>query len=140
MARIRGSSSFIVVFGADPKVIRDQLLNIMLASRDTTACLLTFVTYFMALHPDVARKMREEVLQHCGRHGTPTLENIKLLRYGTCFHSSCCHCQAYHCIVISLVHLTYTFAVCCSYCYRRSYSRTCHLPIGSRPSGSGGRG
>lgn len=37
----------------------------------------------MALHPDVTRKMRAEVLQHCGRHEAPTLESIKELRYGT---------------------------------------------------------
>ena len=65
-------------------MIRDQLLNILLAGRDTTACLLTFATYFMALHPDVTRKMRAEVLATCGRTGAPTLENIKALRYGAC--------------------------------------------------------
>ncbi|THG97119.1 hypothetical protein EW026_g4826 [Hermanssonia centrifuga] len=65
----------------DPKVIRDQLLNILLASRDTTSCLLTYVTYFMAMHPQVTRKMRAEVLEHCGRHGAPTFDNIKSLRY-----------------------------------------------------------
>lgn len=69
----------------DPNTIRDQLLNVLLASRDTTACLLTFVTYAMAMYPDVARKMREEVLQHCGRTGIPTFETIKSLRYGTVF-------------------------------------------------------
>ncbi|KAI0086757.1 cytochrome P450 [Irpex rosettiformis] len=65
----------------DPKVIRDQLLNVLLASRDTTACLLTFVTYAMAMYPEITRKMRAEVLQHCGKTGTPTFETIKSLRY-----------------------------------------------------------
>ncbi|KAI0686875.1 cytochrome P450 [Cytidiella melzeri] len=65
----------------DPKVIRDQLLNVLLASRDTTACLLTFLTYAMAMYPDVARKMREEVLQHCGQTGVPTFETVKSMRY-----------------------------------------------------------
>ncbi|KAG6372704.1 cytochrome P450 monooxygenase CYP63 [Boletus reticuloceps] len=64
----------------DVGVIRYQLLNILLAARDTTACLLTFVTYFLALHPNVARKLREEVLDVCG-HGTPTYETIKKLKY-----------------------------------------------------------
>jgi cytochrome P450 len=67
----------------DPKLIRDQLLNILLAGRDTTACLLTFVTYVMAMYPDIARKMRQEVLQHCGHTGIPNFENIKSMRYST---------------------------------------------------------
>ncbi|KAH8105405.1 cytochrome P450 [Cristinia sonorae] len=65
----------------DPQVIKDQLLNVLLAGRDTTAALLTFVTYMMAMHPEVARKMRAEVLQHIGEHNAPTCEAIKSLRY-----------------------------------------------------------
>ncbi|KIK94607.1 hypothetical protein PAXRUDRAFT_438124 [Paxillus rubicundulus Ve08.2h10] len=64
----------------DAGMIRDQLLNILLAARDTTACLLTYVTYFLALHPEIAKKVRDEVLNVCG-HGSPTYENIKKLKY-----------------------------------------------------------
>ena len=45
-----------------------------------TACLLTYITYFLALHPNVARKLREEVLDVCG-YSTPTYETIKNLKY-----------------------------------------------------------
>ncbi|KAF4565700.1 cytochrome P450 family protein [Pleurotus pulmonarius] len=65
----------------DPVLIRDQLLSMLLASRDTTACLLTFVVYFMALHPEVAQKLRAEVLEHCGVDGTPTVDRIRNLKY-----------------------------------------------------------
>ncbi|KAJ7661715.1 cytochrome P450 monooxygenase CYP63 [Mycena rosella] len=65
----------------DYVLIRDQLLSVLLASRDTTACLLTFVTYFMAIYPDMARKLRAEVLSHCGPHGAPTYENIRDMKY-----------------------------------------------------------
>ncbi|PCH34632.1 cytochrome P450 monooxygenase CYP63 [Wolfiporia cocos MD-104 SS10] len=65
----------------DAKVIQDQLLNILLASRDTTSSLLTSVTYFLALHPDVAKKLRAEVLEHCGVDGIPTFATIKNMRY-----------------------------------------------------------
>ncbi|CAL1711452.1 unnamed protein product [Somion occarium] len=64
----------------DPKHIQDQLLNILLAGRDTTSCLLTFITYFMALYPDVVRRMRADIMEHVGS-GVPTSENIKALRY-----------------------------------------------------------
>lgn len=49
-----------------------------------TACLLTYVTYFLALHPHVAQKLREEVLAVCG-YGTPTYESIKKLKYSKAF-------------------------------------------------------
>uniref|UniRef100_A0A0W0ETJ6 Putative cytochrome P450 monooxygenase CYP63 n=1 Tax=Moniliophthora roreri TaxID=221103 RepID=A0A0W0ETJ6_MONRR len=65
----------------DPVIIRDQLLSLLLASRDTTACLLTYVTYFMAIYPDVAQKLRQEVLQHCGANDAPSYEQIRDLKY-----------------------------------------------------------
>ncbi|KAJ7487238.1 cytochrome P450 monooxygenase CYP63 [Mycena galericulata] len=82
----------------DSILIRDQLLSVLLAARDTvcdpflcrldsdmvlnqTACLLTFVTYFMAIYPDVGTKLRAEVLEHCGAHGAPTYENIRNMKY-----------------------------------------------------------
>lgn len=65
----------------DPVLIRDQLLSLLLASRDTTACLLTYVTYFMAIYPEVAQKLRAEVLQHCGVSNMPTYDQIRELKY-----------------------------------------------------------
>ncbi|KAK7443501.1 hypothetical protein VKT23_015674 [Stygiomarasmius scandens] len=64
----------------DPVMIRDQLLSLLLASRDTTACLLTYVIYFMAMYPDMAQRLRTEVLEHCGR-GLPTYDQIRNLKY-----------------------------------------------------------
>lgn len=65
----------------DPKVIRDQLLNILLASRDTTSSLLTFVTYFMALHPEVVQRLRKEILDQVGSDRAPTFDDIRNMRY-----------------------------------------------------------
>ncbi|KAH9840624.1 cytochrome P450 [Rhodofomes roseus] len=65
----------------DPKVMRDQLLNILLASRDTTSSLLTSVTYFLAMHPDVAKRLRAEVLDYCGVDKAPTFDDIKNMKY-----------------------------------------------------------
>lgn len=39
------------------------------------------MTYFMAIHPDVAGKLRAEVLQHYGPNGAPNHDNIRDLRY-----------------------------------------------------------
>lgn len=65
----------------DPKTIHDQLLNVLLAGRDTTSCLLTYVTYLMALHPDVTQRLRAEVLKVVGPTNSPTFDHIKQLRY-----------------------------------------------------------
>ncbi|KIM44015.1 hypothetical protein M413DRAFT_67983 [Hebeloma cylindrosporum] len=65
----------------DPVLIRDQLLRILLASRDTTTCTLTYLTYFLAIHPQVAQRLRAEVLQHCGPTSTPTFEHFRNMKY-----------------------------------------------------------
>lgn len=65
----------------DVGLIRDELLSILLASRDTTACLLTFVTYMMAMYPDVGKRMREEVIETHGLDKMPTYESIRNLKY-----------------------------------------------------------
>ncbi|KAG5652107.1 hypothetical protein H0H81_006281 [Sphagnurus paluster] len=82
----------------DSTLIRDQLLSMLLAARDTvratisllpfaaekilqTACVLTYITYFMAEHPHVAERLRVEILTHCGPCAPPTYEMIKDLKY-----------------------------------------------------------
>ncbi|KAF8962912.1 cytochrome P450 monooxygenase CYP63 [Flammula alnicola] len=65
----------------DPVLIRDQLLSMLLASRDTTASVLTYITYFMAIHLDVAERLRAEVLEHCGPTAPPTFEHFRHMKY-----------------------------------------------------------
>ncbi|KAG7088514.1 hypothetical protein E1B28_012498 [Marasmius oreades] len=50
----------------DPVILKDATLNILIAGRDTTAATLTFIVYFLATHPHVAARLREEVLQAAG--------------------------------------------------------------------------
>lgn len=60
----------------DAKVLQDQLLNIMVAGRDTTAGLMSFTFFELSRHPEVYARLREEVLALFGE-GTPQdLENI----------------------------------------------------------------
>ena len=65
----------------DPKVIRDETLNILLAGRDTTACTLTFAVYMLAEHPEVLSRLREEILSRVGPTAAPTLEDIREMKY-----------------------------------------------------------
>ncbi|KAG8940266.1 hypothetical protein FRC04_005448 [Tulasnella sp. 424] len=66
---------------SDVPLIKDQLLNILLAARDTTAQLFSWTCYALALHPDVMNRLRQEVLSTYGESGVPTYESIKTLKY-----------------------------------------------------------
>ncbi|WWD18044.1 hypothetical protein CI109_102491 [Kwoniella shandongensis] len=69
----------------DRKLVEDQLINILLASRDTLASCLTFCVYSLALHPDIAKRVREEVRQVAGQEGAVTKDVIRDLRYSRAF-------------------------------------------------------
>jgi cytochrome P450 len=55
--------------------MRDHLVNILLAGRDTTAATFCWLFYEMAYHPDVYAKLTEEVLDTLGPDGKPTYED-----------------------------------------------------------------
>jgi cytochrome P450 len=71
----------------DRKTLRDQMLNILLAGRDTTASLLTSSFFYLSRHPRVWTRLREEIT----RAFPPTesadaitierLREVKYLRY-----------------------------------------------------------
>lgn len=50
----------------DPVVLRDQLLNILVAGRDTTAGLLSFAMYELARNPKLWETLRDEVSDRFG--------------------------------------------------------------------------
>ncbi|KAE8355085.1 cytochrome P450 [Aspergillus coremiiformis] len=72
----------------DPKVLRDNMLNILLAGRDTTASLLSSTFFFMARHPDVWQRLRQAIVDEFGDSQNPkgeitqaNLKDIPYLRY-----------------------------------------------------------
>ena len=64
---------------SDPLRIRSELLNILLAGRDTTASLLSDVWFVLARRPDVWQKLRTEVDALGGE--PPTYQQIKDMKY-----------------------------------------------------------
>ncbi|RWA06122.1 hypothetical protein EKO27_g8981 [Xylaria grammica] len=50
-------------FTQDPKVIRDQLIAVFLAGRDTTAATLSWAFYELSAYPDKVDRLRAEVLE-----------------------------------------------------------------------------
>ncbi|EER24493.1 hypothetical protein D8B26_005181 [Coccidioides posadasii str. Silveira] len=64
----------------DPVRLRSELLNILLAGRDTTASLLSACFHQLARHKDVWDELRKEIMDNVGDR-LPTYEDIKSLRY-----------------------------------------------------------
>ena len=65
----------------DRSVIRDQFVNILLAGRDSTAEVLSFLFLELSRHPEVWIKLRKEVLETIGRDEVPTYQNLKDMTY-----------------------------------------------------------
>lgn len=53
-------------FTRDPQVLRDQLVAILLAGRDTTAATLSYLFFELSRNPEVVRKIRAEIVSHLG--------------------------------------------------------------------------
>ncbi|KAI4288177.1 MAG: hypothetical protein L6R35_002564 [Caloplaca aegaea] len=68
-------------FTRDRQVIRDQIVNLLLAGRDTTAGTLSFLFKELSAHPNVYSKLRQEILEKLGSHGAPTYEDLKQMSY-----------------------------------------------------------
>lgn len=65
----------------DRKVIRDQVVAVLLAGRDTTAGALSFTFQELSAHPEIVRKLRTEILEMVGPDRAPTYEDLKNMPY-----------------------------------------------------------
>ncbi|KAJ7679274.1 cytochrome P450 [Mycena polygramma] len=65
----------------DVEHIRYELITYLIASRDTTASLLTFVLYFFAMYPAVCDRLRAEILDALGPNTSPTYEALRNMKY-----------------------------------------------------------
>ncbi|KAL7942335.1 cytochrome P450 [Trichoderma barbatum] len=68
-------------FTRDPKMLRDQILAILIAGRDTTASALSWAMYELSRHPAVVARLREEILATVGTHQLPNYEHLKEMSY-----------------------------------------------------------
>jgi cytochrome P450 len=50
----------------DPTELRNQLLNILIASRDTTTSLMSWTFWLLAKHPEIYNKLRSHIITHFG--------------------------------------------------------------------------
>ncbi|KAG1750532.1 cytochrome P450 [Suillus paluster] len=66
---------------SDFKIIKDEILNMLLAGRDTTASTLTSAIYLLAMHPEFLMRLREEIVSKFGLTRRPTYDDIKEMKY-----------------------------------------------------------
>ena len=65
----------------DRNAIRDQVIAVLLAGRDTTASALSFTFKELSAHPEIVRKLRKEILDKVGPSRPPTYEDLKSMPY-----------------------------------------------------------
>lgn len=70
----------------DPKTLRDQALNIMVAGRDTTASLLSTTVFELARNPQIFQRLRKDVVEMFGEGddcdlSLITFESLKKCEY-----------------------------------------------------------
>lgn len=68
---------------SDPKVLREQVLTVVVAGRDTTAGLLGWTFWLLARHPEEYKKLRQIVIETFGAYHVPAIsfENLKRCQY-----------------------------------------------------------
>ncbi|KDQ55429.1 hypothetical protein JAAARDRAFT_37440 [Jaapia argillacea MUCL 33604] len=71
----------LVNYTQDQRILKDEILNMLVAGRDTTAGTLTFVIYLLSQHPRVLFRLRQEILAVVGSHTRPTHENLREMKY-----------------------------------------------------------
>lgn len=68
-------------FTRDRKILRDQLVAVLLAGRDTTASTLSWTFYELSQHPEAVEKLRREILETVGLERPPTYADLKNMKY-----------------------------------------------------------
>ncbi|KAI1211032.1 cytochrome P450 monooxygenase CYP539B5 [Annulohypoxylon truncatum] len=63
------------------QVLRDQIIAVLLAGRDTTAATLSWAFYELSRYPDKFKKLHDEIINSVGRTRTPTYQDLKDMPY-----------------------------------------------------------
>lgn len=71
----------IAAYTRDRNMLRDQIISILLAGRDTTACTLTWVIYELSMQPQITARLRQEIIDQVGLERTPTYQDLKDMKY-----------------------------------------------------------
>ncbi|KAF2148692.1 cytochrome P450 [Myriangium duriaei CBS 260.36] len=67
-------------FTSDRKAIRDQVVTLLVAGRDSTSNTLSWMFYHLGLQPGLVARLREEILETVGGQRCPTFEELKSMK------------------------------------------------------------
>ncbi|KAL2920115.1 hypothetical protein HK105_200181 [Polyrhizophydium stewartii] len=67
--------------------LRDHVLNMVIAGRDTTAQALSWTLYYLSLHPEARKKLMAEIDATLGDATYPTYEQVKGMKYANAVFS-----------------------------------------------------
>ena len=65
----------------DRSLIRDQLVNVLLAGRDTTACTMSWTIFHLVRHPEMLQRLREEINEVTGSETVITRSHTRKMSY-----------------------------------------------------------
>jgi cytochrome P450 len=65
----------------DRTALRDQIVNVLLAARDTTACTLSWMFFEISQQPAIVAKLRQEIIDTVGLDRPPTYAQMKNMKY-----------------------------------------------------------
>lgn len=65
----------------DRNILRSQIINVLIAGRDTTACLIVWTFFLLVRHPRILQRLREEVENALGGTKEPSRTQLKNMLY-----------------------------------------------------------
>ncbi|KAI1374097.1 cytochrome P450 [Hypoxylon crocopeplum] len=63
----------------DRKFVKDQLVSVLMASKDPVTILTTWALFELSRRPELVRQLRSEIQEHIGLDVLPDMENLKKL-------------------------------------------------------------
>ncbi|KAJ7599818.1 cytochrome P450 [Mycena floridula] len=69
----------------DHQILQDELINLLVAGRDTTAATLTIAVYIHSQRPDIVARLRHEMMEKVGPSKRPTYDDIRDMKYMRAF-------------------------------------------------------
>ncbi|KAF8155632.1 cytochrome P450 [Crassisporium funariophilum] len=69
----------------DTRILKDELVNLLVAGRDTTMGVLTFALYMLSEHPDIEQRLRREIFDEVGAQGRPSHGHMREMKYMRAF-------------------------------------------------------
>ena len=66
---------------ADRDALRGQIISLLMAGRDSTACLMTWTFFLLVRHPRVLEKLRTEINCHCSDPASLTRADLRRMSY-----------------------------------------------------------